>query len=377
LALLLCIACGDEERSYDIDEERLESQSRIHHGKGLSESERLGLGAGAAHGHDPHSRPRTLRWDLPTGWKVLAPEQYRDANFTLERDPSVECYLTVMSGGGGGRALNVNRWRNQMNLAPLSSDEIAELPTVPMFDRDAALVELSGSFAGRGATVQENFGFRALFLELPGTTLTLKMTGPAAVVAEEKERFLSIARSFRLVQDVNASPDVPVSGSVPGGGPNAEIAAGMATGGSGFQWSVPAGWTQERDRRGRVVTLHPAGEPAIECYVSMMGGSGGGVELNVNRWLGQVGATELAPEEISKLPTIPMLGATGVLVESKGDFTGMAGATKQGAGLLGVVCVLRDRAVFVKLVGPAQKVAAEKDNFLALCRSLKHGTGGK
>jgi hypothetical protein len=368
--LSLCVACADDDRSVAIDDVRSGSPPRIEHGKGLSEADRLGLGGSGGHGGAPHAAPRTFECELPVGWKTVAPSRFRDLNFTLERDASAECYLTVMSGGGGGLELNVNRWRGQMKLGPIAPEEISSLPTASMFGRDASLVEMSGSFTGRGGAVQDNFGFCALFLELPGTTMTLKLTGPAAVVDQERTRFLQVARSLRVAPRATTTP------SAPAGGQNGAIAAGMATGGAGFRWETPKGWTRGRDRSMRVVTLHPGGDTAMECYVSMMAGTGGGVDLNVNRWLGQVGASALPPKEVSKLVTVPMLGATGVLVESTGDFTGMAGGTKRGSGLLGVVCVLRDRAVFVKLVGPAKNVAEEKANFLSLCRSLERTQAG-
>ena len=136
---------------------------------------------GGAPGGAPRGAPK-FKWDLPTGWKELPPRQFRDANFTLADDSSVECFLTVMPGGGGGLAGNVTRWRGQMKLPEISAEEIGALPRVEMFGRQATLVELTGTFVGRGGAPKEDYGFLAIFLELPGTTLTLKMTGPEASV---------------------------------------------------------------------------------------------------------------------------------------------------------------------------------------------------
>ena len=49
----------------------------------------------------------------------------------------------------------------------------------------------------------------------------------------------------------------------------------------------------------------------------------------------------------------------------------MDGKEVEGAGLLGIVCLLDDRALFVKFVGPAQLVRKHKDEFLAFSRSLR------
>jgi hypothetical protein len=103
----------------------------------------------------------------------------------------------------------------------------------------------------------------------------------------------------------------------------------------------------------------------------MMGGSAGGIDMNVNRWLDQVGNPALKPAEISQLPKIDVLGAKGVLIESYGTYSGMGDESKKGAGLLGIVCMLDGRAVFVKFIGPADLVKREKDNFIAFSRSLR------
>jgi hypothetical protein len=80
----------------------------------------------------------------------------------------------------------------------------------------------------------------------------------------------------------------------------------------------------------------------------------------------------MKPADISKLPKVEMLGTEGVLIESLGgDHQGMDGKEVKGAGLLGIVCLLENRALFVKMVGPADLVKRQKQNFLAFSRSLR------
>jgi len=372
LAALLPIACGSGDRSYEIDEVRTGRPPEIPRGATVSDHERLGFAS--THQRNPRaSNPHgsampTFAWDLPEGWKELPRKQFRDANFTLERDPSVECYMTIMPGSGGGLEGNVNRWRGQMQLPPLEAGEIAKLPKTKFFKRDVPFVELTGTYVGRGGAAKEDYAFLAVFLEAPGTTITLKMTGPAAVVMQEKDRFLELVASMRLDSSHGRAPSNPP----PRG--NDAIAAGMASGASGFAWDVPEGWEKGRDRSMRIVTFHPAGNTDAQCYVSMMGGTAGGIDMNVNRWLGEIGKPPMKPVEIAKLPRIDMLGRKAVLIEASGDeHKGMDGKTVEGAGLLGLVCLLDDRALFVKMIGPAKLVATEKENFLAFSRSLRTG----
>ena len=51
------------------------------------------------------------------------------------------------------------------------------------------------------------------------------------------------------------------------------------------------------------------------------------------------------------------------------ELTGVGPAT--GRGMLGVVCPLPTHTVFVKMVGPADAVQAEKEEFIVFCRSLE------
>jgi hypothetical protein len=127
----------------------------------------------------------------------------------------------------------------------------------------------------------------------------------------------------------------------------------------------------------RVVTLAPDGRTDTECYVTVLGGSAGGMLANVNRWLQQIGQQPLSAEAVGALPTIAVLGRSAPLVEAYGTFRGMSGPAQDGAGLVGVVCVLADRTVFVKLTGPAGVLRQERDRFLAFCDSLRVAEGSR
>jgi len=380
LAALLLVACGESDRTYTIDEVRTDRSPQIPRGPGPTDRQRLGFGqrsggnphgaagpGGSAQGGAGMGAPPVFTAEVPAGWKKLPAKQFRDLNFTLERDASVQCYLTVMAGGGGGLESNLTRWRGQMSQPAMSPEEMQALPKITMFGRDATFVEMTGTFGGK-----PDYGFLAAYLDLPGSAMTLKMTGPAAVVAKEKDNFIQVAGTLRLDSSHSAaSPHGGAQSGTPAGSDG--IGSGMATGKSGFIWDTPKGWTTGRERNMRIVTLHPEGNQDAQCYVSMFNGDGGGLDLNVNRWLDQVGGSQLKSTEIAQLPKIDMLGAKGVLVESYGNFSGMGGADAKSAGLLGIVCMLDGRAMFVKFIGPADLVKREKENFLAFSRSLRPG----
>lgn len=133
---------------------------------------------------------------------------------------------------------------------------------------------------------------------------------------------------------------------------------------------VPSGWTMGADRPMRLVTFTIDDRENTECYTTVLAGSGGGLEANVNRWRGQMGQSPLTPGEVAALPTIQMLGRQAVLVEVKGEYTGMDGAAQPESMMLGAICALPTQTLFVKMSGPEAAVAAERENFVSFCESL-------
>jgi hypothetical protein len=141
--------------------------------------------------------------------------------------------------------------------------------------------------------------------------------------------------------------------------------------GAPFEWTAPEGWREAPQRPMRVVSyaIGPNGE--AECYIAVLGQGGGGIEANINRWRRQMGQEPLSDERIAALPRIEALGQQAPWVEISGQFTGQSGNVVEDAMLLGLVCPVADMSVFVKMIGPAEVVGDQRDNFLAFCNSLK------
>jgi hypothetical protein len=142
-----------------------------------------------------------------------------------------------------------------------------------------------------------------------------------------------------------------------GAGADAPAAASDA---AGFTWTAPAGWTQGPAKQMRLVTFVPNDAPGVECYVTVLGGSAGGVEANVNRWRQQLHLAPLSADAVKALPTVPVLGRPAQLAEIDGGAVGM----------LGLVCELGQQTVFVKMTGPMDSLRAQRGQFVAFCKSL-------
>ena len=116
-----------------------------------------------------------------------------------------------------------------------------------------------------------------------------------------------------------------------------------------------------------------AGETgSCEAYIAILGGDGGGLEMNVNRWLGQFGAAHLDADGISKLDTVDFLGQRSPIVEAVGDYADMAGNRFDDYKLLAALCIRSEGSVFAKMIGPVAEVEAERDSFLTWVNSLEN-----
>ncbi|MEA3365123.1 MAG: hypothetical protein U9Q79_05730 [Candidatus Hydrogenedentes bacterium] len=137
-----------------------------------------------------------------------------------------------------------------------------------------------------------------------------------------------------------------------------------------FTWTVPEGWRQAPARPMRVVTFEIGANNEAECYITILGASGGGIEANINRWRMQMGQKPLSAEEVAALPAIEVLGQPSKWIEIDGPYSGQSGESLQNATLRGLVCPVNEFSVFVKMIGPASVVGPQRANFLAFCQSL-------
>jgi hypothetical protein len=172
-------------------------------------------------------------------------------------------------------------------------------------------------------------------------------------------------------------PPQGAMGGMPPGGIAAPPASGSPTAAAGLAWTLPAGWTIEAPRSMRVATYAiPAASgdaEGAECAVFYFGaGQGGGVDANLERWIGQ-----FQPAAKSKRSSKTVNGVQVSLADVTGTYTAHGGSTTQPQGdkpdwrLLGAIAESPQGAVFFKLAGPAKTVAAVSKAFDTMVGSLK------
>lgn len=126
---------------------------------------------------------------LPEGWSPSdAPVAMSVASFIVgEGDESATVTITPL-GGAQDLLSNVNRWRRQVGLGPLASLQDDPPAAIDVGGEPGSLVDVAGADTRTLAAV----GMRA------GTTWFIKLSGPPAVVAAQKQAFEAFVGSIRF-----------------------------------------------------------------------------------------------------------------------------------------------------------------------------------
>jgi hypothetical protein len=144
-----------------------------------------------------------------------------------------------------------------------------------------------------------------------------------------------------------------------------------ADSGAGLNWTAPSSWKSAGERPMRLATYQVADEG--ECGVYYFGqGQGGGVQANIDRWIGQF----QQPEGKPKVEKRTIHGLQVTTVDVSGAYTGMGGPRapqgppKPGYRLLGAVVEGPQGSVFFKFTGPSKTVAQNQAAFEKLLSTL-------
>jgi hypothetical protein len=136
-----------------------------------------------------------LRWKLPEGWKEKPVGDMRLASFSAHTNHGeADVSIVTLPGEAGGLLANVNRWRAQLELLPLTEQELLNSDGVERkkFSGQEMMVV---DFADAG--LQKRM-LGALFLR-QGNTWFFKLTGEANTVTEVKETFLNFLNQLEFV----------------------------------------------------------------------------------------------------------------------------------------------------------------------------------
>ena len=312
----------------------------------------------------------SLTWKAPAQWRPKPGSSMRKGSYAIgaEGGPVADLAITAFPGNVGGDLANVNRWRAQMQLAPVAEGALAGL-LVPM-EVNGLKIQTVDIAGGPTDSPQRMLG---AIVPFNGATWFFKLVGPDALVAAEKPAYLALLQTVQIntagpapstPADVTPVPPAPV---MPPAADMTNTAVRTAEG-VGLSWTAPAQWQGQTATGMRKATFQVTGGDGTvaELAVTAFPGDVGGELANVNRWRGQL---QLPPLAAADLPaTVTRLSPPGLQVAVV-EFTGGPAAAPQR--LLGAIVPVGDATWFFKFTGPPPLIEREKPAFLAFLQTLK------
>lgn len=291
----------------------------------------------------------TLQWELPEGWKEGAPSEIRLASFRVKGDGNQEADVSVvpLAGGAGGDLSNVNRWRGQVSLEPVTEAELEKLKQpVEVAGMPADLYEQ----AGEAQSSDDKLRILAVVQHRDGTAWFFKMMGSDTLVAQQKPVFLKFLKTLRFAAHTHA----PVAAATEGRP----------------KWTVPTGWQEVPGGQFLVAKYAIAGEAGAMAAVniSTSAGDGGGVAANLNRWRNQLGLPPLSPQEAADAFDAPRPDAPRQLV----DITGKIASTGNPVRLVAAIVPVGGQTWFYKLMGHPDLVGKQKEAFIQFVQGVQY-----
>jgi hypothetical protein len=297
-----------------------------------------------------------LKYQLPADWQEKPPGEMRVASFTALGPGGQSADVSIIPLPIAGRDLElINMWRAQVQLPATSDpDAVKQAEAVAIGAEQGRLFDFVSEQLMIGHAHQ-----RILVAMLTRGTLSwfFKIAGEDAFVASQKQNFLRFLKSISF-GEIGLMP----------------MAVAPATNNENDKadsiWTIPPNWQSLPPSQFLLAefAITGANGAKAEVNVAEMGGEGGGLTANVNRWRRQLG---LQPSSEILATPLDFAGGTAQIV----DFTGTDSKTGQAARLVGAIVPQNGQTWFYKLMGNGPIVAQQKDAFIKFIQSAKYANG--
>lgn len=320
--------------------------------------------------NSPASPATAVHWTAPQGWQEQPASGFRKGSFLVRGSDGKTADVSVISfpKQAGGVLANVNRWRNQLKLAPITSEAEVGMP-MTVAKRDMFFVDLVSEqgLQPDGAKTRILGGI----FPLPGETWFFKMMGPDQLVEAQRDAFKQFLNSVH--PDENAVAPMTAQSDVGAGKTNAPTPPPIEPAhGAPLQFTAPPGWQEKPPSTMRLASFNapgPGGKAADVSVVELPGMAGGDL-ANVNRWRGQM---KLEPIDEGALQQqaehIKANGHDYLVVNIPSEVAIGNPPVKQR--IIAAILDENERAWFIKMTGDDAAVAANQEAFTNFLRSLK------
>lgn len=323
--------------------------------------------------YTPHapSAP-VLSWVLPEGWVEtadLSRGSMRFATFLVEglHGHDVDVSIVPIPDMRAGELDNVNRWRGQVGLGPVTEAELdqqaEEVAIGPfegrLFDMTSETPVIHGSHHQR---------ILAASLPKPQRVWYFKMSGVAETVAEQKPAFLAFLKSLTIEEPEPSAMQTAMAPSMgaPMGGMSPPPAQEKP------DWKIPEGWEESAGSAMRIGTFQVKREGAGsgEVAVTKFPGDVGTLHGNVVRWRGQAGLGPIDPGDVGRYSrSLDWDGVEATLVDTSGVKDGERDAASQR--ISAVIVSKGGYKWFFKLTGDPDLVGQEEQNLIEFAKSAQ------
>jgi hypothetical protein len=166
-------------------------------------SNRMMTGTGMSGGDQPVQKAAESEnsgmpnWQLPEGWVSQSPGSMVLARFSINGAAGqAEVTISRFPGDVGGLVPNLNRWRRQVNLGPLSGGDVGDIVTEFQVDGNGArLIDMSEPADGQNQGLIAVWDFRSG--EDGAVSWFYKLQGEFSTVQASRSQFLSFIESIK------------------------------------------------------------------------------------------------------------------------------------------------------------------------------------
>lgn len=296
-----------------------------------------------------------IQWTKPPAWTELAPTAFRKGNFVFEGDNEKIVEITVSSfpGNVGGTLANVNRWRGQAGLPPLSNDALeAALTEVTIDGHDGQIVNILPDSSN-----PDDVQIVAAIFLYQGESWFFKMSGPQQLVSAQKPVFDAFIDSLQFTTADSRNGSAAAS-------ENAKEPV--------LAFDPPEGWAESDGSSMRIASYEvplEGFEPA-DFSITRFPGDAGGIAANVNRWRQQIG---LRPWKESQVSSNRENLEVGNLDFALFDLRPQTDADKERVKerILAAILKFDGQSYFFKLRGDVFLVETQRSKFRQLIQSSR------
>jgi len=310
----------------------------------------------------------TAQWKRPENWEEVPPGEMRLASFRVagKNGKQADVSIVPLPGMAGSDLANVNRWRGQLGLQPVSEEDLPKLAAAAEIGGQPGQLYDAAGTSGAG----EKSRILAAVMRREGTAWFFKMTGDADLVLQQKPVFLEFLKSISFGV---STPELPSShpSLAADSAPPLSAPPGAASSAGKPNWQVPSGWREIPGGPFLVAKFSLTGPQDAQAAVnvSSSAGDGGGLLANVNRWRGQLGLAPITEADLQQLAqAVDVPGGKAALVQ----MSGTDARTGQKAQLVAVIVPQGAHTWFYKLMGSGEIVEREKSAFEKFVQSAKY-----